>query len=265
MIPDDHPSRDPDIPGVAVLPIPDNAPRLRITLDAPARRLGPEIRRRIDQRWSEHAARNPRLFDGPILSCAEADPEHAILRCRRASYRELICRPEIDTGVMQVSVTGVVLAATRGGTRLLLARRGPGTRIYPGMWELAPSGGLDPPTPVASDDPREHTGDDAWRQLVSEAREELGLPIPGDQPRRPRCLAIDTIAHSIDIVFTITLDGPSAAAAIEARHEQNWEYTQTAWIDTAALPEFDAASASGIIPPTRALLRFFGWVPHSMP
>lgn len=250
------------IPGVTIEPLACPLADLRLTLDAPARRLDPAARQRIDDHWSRETARNPRLFDGPILSCVETDPAAALIRCRRASYRELLCQPIVDTGVMQMSVTGALLAAdTSGRAHILLARRGPQTRIYAHQWELAPSGGLDPPPRTTSEATPHLTGADAFRQLLLEIEEELALPIPPDTtPPQPACLCLDHTARSTDIVLRIRLDPATSAASLASHHTENWEYAETRWIPLEDLPAFDAHHAADIIPPSRALFRFFNWL-----
>ncbi|MEZ6234571.1 MAG: NUDIX domain-containing protein [Phycisphaerales bacterium] len=240
---------------------------LVIAMDAPVRRLDPDARRRLDEVWEREAARNPRLFDGPILSCVDADAARGRLSCRRASYRELIAHPIVDTGVLQTSVTGVLSAVGADGReRVLLARRGPQTRVYAGHWELAPSGGLDPPTPADSHADAVLTGDDAWRQLLVEIEEELDLDVgalengTGPEAPDPTCLCMDHVARSIDIVFPVRLEGDAAQRALDGEGGANWEYTEARWIPMDELAEFDAREAARIIAPTRALLRFFGWV-----
>jgi hypothetical protein len=239
--------------GVTVHPLSCRLADLRLTLDAPARRLDPAARQRLDDLWAREAARNPRLFDGPILSAVEIDAAAGHLRCRRATYRELLAHPVVDTGVMQVSVTGVATTPdARGRESVLLARRSPQTRIYGSMWELAPSGGLDPPPRATSDADDLMSGQAAWDQLMAEVEEELGLDPAALAPGDPLCLCADPVARSIDIVLPVRLPAPAAPA-------HAWEYLEARWIPRDDLPGFVSGHAADIIAPTRALLGWLGW------
>ena len=234
---------------------------LRVTLDAPARRLDPSARRRVDEWWERETARNPRLFDGPVLSCVEIDAPGGLVRCRRASYRDLACQPTVESGVMQLSVTGVTtVRGPDGREHVVLGRRGAQTRVYAGMWELAPSGGVDHPVRAASDEAESLGGRDLWRQLMVEFEEELGLEdLPGPiAPVDPMCLCIDRVARSVDVVFLVRVPGRSPDAL--ARGDAGWEYGQVRCVPIDGLREFDLRHGAEIIGPTRALMRWMGWV-----
>lgn len=264
------------IPGVSIDALSCGRSSLRITLDAPGRRLDPVTRERIDAHWAREVARNPRLFDGPVLSCVEADAGAGVIRCRRASYRELVCQPNVQTGVMQLSVTGVSISTDAAGVEhVLLGRRARHTRIYGGLWELAPSGGLDSPFRAASDAPDEMNGEHAWKQLMVEAEEELTIPDAASviAPTDPVCLCTDHVASSVDIVFPVRLpmgafiarlrnepDTDSFVACLGDEPHPDAEYAESVSIPLNELGDFDARHGAEIIAPTRALLRWFGWV-----
>lgn len=243
----------PHHPGVTIDPLHCRLADLTLTLDAPARRLDPAARQRLDQHWGRLAAANPRLFDGPILSAVDIDPASARLHCRRATYRELVAPPDVHTGVMQVSVTGLTTAQdSQGRECVLLARRSPQTRIYGSMWELAPSGGVDPPPRHASDASETMTGLDVWAQLLAELEEELGVSHTSLVTSDPICLCTDRLARSIDIVLPIRLDSPGPPT-------RAWEYLDAQWVPRESLPAFVERHATEIIAPTHDLLRWLGW------
>lgn len=252
------------IPGISIEPLSCRLADLRITLNAPERRLDPAARARVDEFWNNATRANPRLFDGPMLSCVETDPAAGALRCRRTTFRFLACQPTIETGTMQTSVTGVLIARDPAGREhILLARRGRQTRVYPNLWELGPSGGIDPPARADSHATAPTlTGLDVWRQLLLEIDEELGLDLALDAATLPDppCLCVDHISRSTDVVLPVRLDAAASATALAAPHAENWEYADARWIPVDELAAFDRDNAPEIIPPTRALLRLFGWV-----
>jgi 8-oxo-dGTP pyrophosphatase MutT (NUDIX family) len=207
--------------------------------------------------WERMRAENPRLFDGPILSVERIEPGREIV-CRPSSYRMLAVQPPtaggVETGVEQLSVTGAVLGRNEGKQEcVLLGRRGRRTRIYGGMWELAPSGGIDPPRGRVS-----LCEADLIAQLQTELREETGLDAA------LRVLGVwavchDLVAHSYDVVFVCRVPIAWTTAGLEIKPEA-WEYEAVRWVPLARLKQFDQENAAEIIPPTRALFRFFGWV-----
>ncbi|MEM9065412.1 MAG: hypothetical protein AAGB51_07980 [Planctomycetota bacterium] len=243
------------IEGQRVVPL-DLAPEeLRIELDpAPLPDPSPESQ----PIWEELIAENPRYFDAPILADAGFDGASSTQRARLERYSHLAC----GTGsppVVTLAVTGALLATDGlGAQHVLLARRSHETRIYGGMWEIGPAGGMDPPPTT------EHLGSgalldgrDAWRQLVLEIEEEVSLPISPD-PGRIVGLVTDTLARSTDIVFRVPIVRP-LEDLMQAQGETNWEYTETRWVAVADIASFDSRYADEVIAPTRAMFRLLGW------
>lgn len=199
----------------------------------------------VDAEWSRRVAANPRLYDGPLLAVERID-DTAII-CRRDSYKRLAVQPAVATGVEQLSVTGILTRDERAGAAVLLGRRAASTRIYGGLWELGPSGGVEPPPPGTTT----LTDADLAAQLRREIAEEAG---PGLALGEPRAITIchDPAAHSHDIVFRCPI------LAAPPPRPGNWEYDDVRWIPLASLAAFERDHE--LIPPTRALLRFLGWV-----
>jgi hypothetical protein len=210
--------------------------------------------------WRSMCDANPRLFDGPILSVSVIESKgesiHA-LRVRCGSYAALaVQNPQIaghvETGTDQLSVTAVVLAKGQSGReRVLLGRRGANTRIYPSMWELGPSGGVDPP----SLDTHEVTRDMIEKQVDAETHEEIGESLRVRVESIP-AITYDPIARSYDIVALCRAESIFSPDFAQA----NWEYEGSLWISLSEIATFDREHARSIIAPTRSLFRFFGWV-----
>ena len=62
---------------------------------------------------------------------------------------------------------------------VLIARRSEQTRVHGGLWELAPSGGIDPPASAPT-----LTLEYVRTQLATEMREELGLKVDEDKAEK---------------------------------------------------------------------------------
>lgn len=209
----------------------------------------------VEAAWARMTAANPRLFDGPILSLASFDPGAGRVACRRETYKRLSVRGAVDTGVVLVAVNAVLIARDAGGEEhVLLGRRSPQVRMYGGMWELAPAGGLDPPAEDCAT-----LGPAALRaQLRRELREEAGLD-HGLDDAAPIAFYSDAAATSFNIVLRVELRTPLAALTAAAG-DRHWDCDAVTWLARADAPAFDRERAGDLIAPTRALLRFIGWV-----
>jgi hypothetical protein len=233
----------------------DVAPAVRITDD-----------HATEKRWREMLAQNPRLYSGPLLAVVSIDFDEGVIHTRRDEFKRLAVQPQVKTGVQILSVTGVLTARdAQGWEHVLLGRRGRGTRIYGGMWELGPSGGLTPPAAMTTTlDER-----DARRQLMEEAEEELGLHvgmhIPPTAAQGCVLYVRDTIACSDDLVIPLRHDEAGSLERLDAALKQQrathaWEYEETQWVQIGKLAQFDAHHANEIIITSRAVFRGLGWV-----
>ncbi|MEM1184388.1 MAG: hypothetical protein AAGI53_05220 [Planctomycetota bacterium] len=238
--------------------IPDGAfPRIVIA-DTPA----PESKPLIDAAWERMRGANPRLFNGPVLAFVSYDPGSVTLTARRDCYKHLTVQPEIDTGLTQLSVTAILVANDHAGEpHVFFGRRGEQTRIYGGMWELGPSGGID--CPPKSESEMDHI--DLWANLRNEITEELGLNVAlpigstatglgATRTIQPVALCHDPFANSLDVCYRVELTTLVEDLIAASERDVTWEYPQSRWIPTAQINAFDSASGEAIIPPTRALL-----------
>ncbi len=208
----------------------------------------PEIEKATAEAWSALHHANQRLFNGPILAVLEADPARTLIRVRRDEFRRLAVQPEVPTGVIQLGVTAVLTARSRAGRPLaLLGRRHASTRVFGGMWELGPGGGVEPPI-----DNRPLDTDHLRQTLLEEIRQELG-PDEAQAARHtaaPVGLLRDPIGHSLDIVFRVSLSAPPPT---ETPAPASWEYDELRWIPT---DDPDAPARLGpVAPPTQTLWR----------
>lgn len=256
--------RYPDIPSVELLPISlsDGPLRVRVLAQAPPAPLPPGMDACIRDAWAGILASNPRSFDGPILavdrlphemrepsrqsSRVPTSPAFEII-ARRERYARLAVQPKVPTDVRILSVTAIVLAQdAMRRSWVMLGKRSRSTRIYGGMWELGPSGGVQ--VPEEGVDVLDH--DALVRSLAEEVREEAGLEV-----RKAQAIAItrDHHAMSDDIVFACDV-GTLEEASSQA-HAANWEYEEVRWLAMDSLAPFVARHEQEIIPPTRALLR----------
>ncbi|MCW5754668.1 MAG: hypothetical protein KIT24_08200 [Phycisphaeraceae bacterium] len=241
-------------PGVHLL-TPEIAPlRLAFTLEPPSPATPDPA---LDSAWAQRMQANPRLFPGPILTVvdlARAGPSHITLRCRPDTYDRFAVQPEYATGVRLLAVTGLLIDERAASPRVLLARRSREVHTYPGCWELAPAGGVEPPPPGAS-----LSLDLLCRQLQAEFREEFGLddtapPLP---PAEALAIARDQATFSDDIVLRVALCDEHITAINRAVRQ--WEYDDLFWLSRQDAPAWLRAHAAETIPPTLAVLHWLGW------
>lgn len=216
----------------------------------------PEQQAAIDAEWGRLCAANPRYFNGPILAYTGSGPTPETIRARRDEFKRLAVRPAIETGVIHLGVTGVLEARDASGSEhVLLGRRSHHTRIFGGMWELGPSGGVDPP-PASQ---RTMDAADVWNVLINEIREEVGLPVEPD-PAPPVGLLLDPVGGSMEIVIRVRIARPveELLAAIDDDSGTNrWEYDAVRWVAIDELARF--ARTQPVIAATRAMCRGLAW------
>ena len=232
-----------------------DAPLTRVEV---SREFPPPLTARGADAWARQRADNPRLFDGPILAALGYDASDDTLRvlARRDGFARLVVQPMVPTGVRLLALTAVLVARDAvGREHVLLGQRGTGTRIYDGLWELGPSGGIDPPPAGVEvmDLPM------IMARLADEIAEEIGPELArrvAGAPARVVAITRDHLAFADDLCIRVDLGDLSAVA--DLAHPANWEYRQTLWlpIDTYVAWEDPAK----VIPPTRALARALGWV-----
>ena len=244
-----QPAGEPLVPGVRVVRLPEDC-SLRVHIGRGVEATDADLESRIETEWNRKRAINPRLFDGPNLSVRSIDAQTAAIDCVFDTYKRLVVQPEVETGVRQLSITGVLTAQDAAGVqRVLLGRRSHKTRMYGGMWQNCPAGGIDPDVNATSID---QSG--LMDQLLREVKEESGL-----EPRSaasPIAVIFDETARSHDIIVPIDLGTLNLATT------RGWEYDELRWVPTASLAEFECTSVAGIMAITRAIFRLRGWIPN---
>lgn len=205
-----------------------------LTAEGPLR-LPAGVQDRVDRLWAEALESHGADFhDGPMWVIdgppAAEQVANGHLTFRRASYRYHYARmmdPSLDR-LMKLRFTGVggVLQLTDG--RLVLGQRNNKVGMDAGLWQLAPTGGLDGRFDTAR-------GTQALvDQMVAEAGEELGLP--PESLGTPRLLGVmigeDRSVHNFLIRARVDTDTAGLQAAFLDRPDP--ELTRIATIDPEA-------------------------------
>ena len=204
--------------------------------------------------WATLRAGNPRFFDGPMLSVVSINEASRTVVVQRDRYARLAVQPQVHTGARLLAVTAVCTARDqRGDQHVLLGQRGAGVRMYPGMWELGPSGGLDAPADMNELD--EHA---ILASLAQEVHEEAGLAFTS-----ARCTAVarDNPASSDDLVYHCDCGKLEQWKRARPPQSSAWEYATRAWVPVEQLPAWVKRHGLRTIPTTLATFAHLGWQP----
>lgn len=222
---------------------------------------------RVDAAWAGLCRANPALYDGPFLSVEGYEPGTQRFRCVVDRYRRLAVRGAVETGADLLSVTGLFTAVDeRGRECVLLGERGPGVRVYPGLWEIGPAGGVDPP---GGSLPVTMGVAEVEAHLRVEAEEEAGLRLGdagGDggegvvSASRAEAVAVvrNVAAYSHDVVLHVRV-GEVVERLEAAGVAGSGEYSRVAWVPVEGLGAFEGVRTGRVIPQTAALVRALGW------
>ncbi|MBY0312738.1 MAG: hypothetical protein K2W85_11770 [Phycisphaerales bacterium] len=213
-----------------------------------------ECRPDVDRVWGELRASNPRLFDGPVL-LVDLDSllEKRELRACRGTYKTLATAAGLGReDVRALGVQGLVMARERSGDAcLLLGKRGGDVRIYPGLWENAPSGTVEPTRGSTIGVP------ELLAALAEEGDEEVGIDLHAGSAR---CVALvdDAIARTVDVVVQVELDAEVTSRVIACQDQECGigEYTMAAWSPMGEVVGWVEREAGVVSPSTRALVRW---------
>lgn len=212
--------------------------------------------------WRGICDANPRVHDGAILAVRGVDFDACEVRCVRDRYKRLAVQrasgQRIEAGsaaeVRILGVKGFVTARdSEGHEHVLIGRRGAQTRVYGGMWETAPAGGV----AVPASHVRELMMRDLGASVEEEGDEELGIRLDA---RDARVVAVcrDEVAGSDDVFLAFELGrviDPRRAPVCQ-HAGGGWEYSDTAWLARDEVPAFESR---GLIAPVRAVVRVLGW------
>lgn len=170
----------------------------------------------VDRRWAKLRAANTAYFDGRMLHVFRVlrnGHGGATLHVAECAYRHwAVGLDGFDTGVRALGVKAIVLAEGHA----LMGQRSARVAAYPGCWEFAPGGGVEPLR-----DPREMIG--------IELREEVGLRLGPDDRVTARAVLFDESVRSWEVVYVIRCQArPPLLAPSE-------EYRSLRWVELAEL------------------------------
>ncbi|MBF0620833.1 MAG: NUDIX domain-containing protein [Magnetococcales bacterium] len=153
---------------------------------------------KADQLWQSALQTNPSLFDGKLLHITDikrTKPDQIHIQTMPIPYRYFYADRH-DNGpnlsIFSLGVTGL----TRFQDKILLGQRSGHVTQYPGYWELAPSGTIEP---------SKNGSPDPVKQCVKELQEECGYSSATVNHVEPVCLFWDNAQSGTDIGCLLTL------------------------------------------------------------
>jgi len=209
----------------------------------------------LDRLWElENSRRSKPLFNGRIFSVTSL--EASLIRGHFVDYRLYIAqnlRPELFDR-LEVRPLGVS-ALTLSPDGVILGLRNFDTTQNPGLWELAPAGGIDPG--CCGTDGKI----DIKAHILGELGEELGFGSDQVDDPVPFCLIEDGRSRVLDIGVALST-GLSKEAIVEGhRAKATDEYLQVSVVQPVDIEPFLASSKAGLAPESRLLLQFRGLTP----
>ena len=170
----------------------------------------------IERRWQEACRDNPTLYDGRLLHVIGVHRNGyggAVLHVAPCSYRfHVVQATDLDLGVRPLGVKGITQHIQNDG--ILLGKRSRNVTYYPGEWEFAPGGVVEP------DISPKHA-------IAEELREETGLTAAHDPV--PVAVVYDDVIQCWEMVFHIVSHG-------DLRRAED-EYDALEWVNQNDLPE----------------------------
>lgn len=230
-----------------------SAVRFRVNRALPP--LAASLEAEVERLWSAAQARTAgALFNGRVFSADVITP--ALIEGHWTEYRRVIARmdlPELAAAlhVRPVSVNGVILGGEEGERFVLFGRR-PARAVYQaGEWQLPPAGSLDP---GAAD-----RGEvDPIRQLLTELREELGLPSDAVSHPRLICLVEHPGSGALDLGIAVNTRLSEADLRVAHCNRGNGEYQALSAVRLCDLPGFLARNEGRVTRQAPIFLRRAG-------
>ncbi len=223
--------------------------QVRVVATGELGKLAPDLEVELDGLWERaNSDRSKPLFNGKIFSVTSLN--EALIKGLFIDYRLYVAqtlRPELFA---QLAVRPLgVSALTVSPDGVVIGQRNLTTTQNPGLWELAPSGGVDPENCNADGEI------DIKAHILGELYEELGLGTDEVDDPLPFCLLDDSQSHVLDIGVLLHTRLSKAAILESHRNLASDEYLQVEVVAPAEVDSFLARPDVELAPESRLLLQ----------
>lgn len=199
-------------------------------------------KRLIQSIWDKEQERKEgKLHEGAILSVISFDQKS--LTGQFVPYKYFLaqkCDPSLkpDLKIVPVSLSGITYLQDQ----LIVAKRAAWVAQFPGCYELAPSGGIRPPS-------GDLTEVDMKLQLLDELKEETGIDSSSIKSVKYFALIRDNKEDAIELCAEIQLRSTGLILSSSS------EYTQVMTIATSEIADFAKEYAAEFVPLSLVLLK----------
>ncbi len=206
-------------------------PAVAIRADTPEPALSGGMERTVADLWAEQQAKSKNLFDGRVFSVSQLNENR--ISGGLIGYRRFVAQtlqPDLfdQLKVRSLAVSGFMTCPDG----VVFGHRAETMLQDGGLWELAPSGGVDG---------QARTGDDRidlQGQILQEMEEETGLTPNQVASVEPWCLVEDDQSHVIEAVLRITVTAGRQAILAAHGSTSGGEYSAMEVVPAAALAAF---------------------------
>lgn len=191
--------------------------------------------------WEEQQ-KSKLLFDGLLFSVLSL--EEGCLIGRWIDYKYMIAQRhspglQATLNVVPLGISGITTCADS----VLMGKRADFLANYPGCYECAPSGGVDPSTINGNEV-------DLLALISKELEEEVGISRDDILEINLNYLCYDTNAHAYELVASINLDPKALEKATISE-----EYPEVFWLKKSEINAFLHLHKDSILPLSQMLLK----------
>lgn len=192
----------------------------------------------IDELWEKAClGSNGRMFNGQIFSAVQIEKDSISgVFIDYKLFAAQLQEPKLASilPIMPVAVSGM----TTSGDFILIGKRSPFVTQFKGLWELVPSGGIDPDSVVGS-------GVDLKSFILKELGEESGFLLTDVESVDPLILIKSQIPPHIELCVAIHL---KQEAAMQPVPNTAWEYDACQWVSIPELAKTMKTNRDEFVP-----------------
>lgn len=214
---------------------------IKFDLEKSSLHLSPWQTSEVNRIWEEQQKLRL-LFDGLLFSVQSV--EENCLHGHWVDYRYMIAQrysPALQP-VLKIVPLGIS-AFTTCGNLVLVGKRADHVANYPGCYECAPSGGVDPSTVSG-------TEVDLLKLISKELEEEVGIHHHDVESVKLILLCYDTVLNTYELISRIVLKGEAMQKIAPSE-----EYPEIFWLPREEINAFLNLHQDTIIPLSRQLLK----------
>lgn len=205
--------------------------------------LSDQVKSMIEDIWArEYEIRKGQLYNGKLLSFVALENERVLGRFVDYKYYLVQTKEPSLKAVLRIepiSISGICTAKNK----VLVGQRSDSVTQYPGLFELVPSGGIEPSSLIVD-------RVDLTKQFYNELLDEAGIGKKLVKKITPFAFVHDLRKESYEICANIHL----AHEALNASEPPPAEYSKLLWMTKDQLQQFISENEDKFVPFSRYLI-----------